>query len=240
MRRDHRPYIIKLLDIKFQQWYANRFLRYQFEFLGKGALFLRPWYVEVFGGGITLGDYANVIATPDKWIRLTVWSNMLDSGHIHIGKYALICPGVRISSALGITIGESCMLAQGVYITDSDWHDIYDRGKPIGMKAAVTIGQNVWIGDSAIICKGVSIGDNSIIGAGSVVVKDIPPNVVAAGNPADVVRNLDHNRHVRTRAEWFADPEILAAQFDEFDRYMLRRNTITGWLRSFLFPRKGD
>ena len=240
MRKDHRPYIIKRLDMKFQQWYANRFLRPQFEYLGKGTLFLKPWYVEVFGDSISLGDYANVISTSDKRIRLTVWSDMAESGQILIGKYALICPGVRISSALGISIGDSCMLAQGVYITDSDWHDIYDRGAPIGSKSAVTVGNNVWIGDSVIVCKGVAIGDNSIIGAGAVVVRDIPANVVAVGNPADVVRQLDLNRHVGTRAEWFADPEGLAAQFDEIDRDMMKDNTMKGWFRSLLFPRKGD
>jgi acetyltransferase-like isoleucine patch superfamily enzyme len=240
LKKDHRPYFIKRLDIAFQQWYANHFLRPQFDYLGKGTLFLRPWYVEVFGWPITLGDYANVIATPDKRIRLTVWSNVEEAGRIQIGKYALICPDVRISSAQEISIGDSCMLAQGVYITDSDWHDIYDRSISIGRKAAVKVGDNVWIGDSTIVCKGVTIGDNSIIGAGSVVVRDIPSNVVAAGNPADIVRKLEVDRHVGTRAEWFSDPEKLAAQFNEIDRDVLKDNTIFGWIRSHLFPRKED
>jgi acetyltransferase-like isoleucine patch superfamily enzyme len=122
------------------------------------------------------------------------------------------------------------MMAQGVYITDSDWHDVYDRNMSIGQTEAVIIGSNVWIGDSAIICKGVTIGDNSIIGAGAVVVKNIPPDVIAAGNPAIVVKKLD----------WFVNPECLVAQFDEIDRNILKRNTIAGWLRSILFPKKGD
>lgn len=240
MKRDHRPYFIKRLDIAFQQWYAGRFLRPQFDFLGKGTLFLSPWHVEVFGGPIGLDDYANVIATSDKRVRLTVWADMEESGRIRIGKYVLICPGVRISSALDIVIGDSCMLAHGVYVTDSDWHDIYDRGTSIGKKAAVLVGNNVWIGDSSIVCKGVTIGDNSIIGAGSVVIRDIPQNVVAAGNPADVIRQLDHDRHIGTRAEWFSNPGKLASQFDLIDRNMLRGNTVSGWIRSVLFPKRGD
>jgi len=240
LRTDHRPYFIKRLDVAFQLRYADYFLRPQFDFLGKGTLFLRPWHVEIFGWPIMLDDYANVIATPDKKIRLTVWSNMEEAGRIRIGKYALICPGVRISSAQDIIIGDSCMLAQSVYITDSDWHDIYDRGVSTGRKAAVRVGDNVWIGDSAIVCKGVTIGDNSIIGAGSVVIRDIPPNVVAAGNPADVVRKLDHERHMGTRAEWFADPEKLASQFDVIDRDVLKGNKMLGWIRSILLPRRGD
>ena len=231
---------MKYLDIAFQQWYAKYFLRPQFAYLGKGALFLKPWYVEVFGWPISLGDYVNVIATPDKRVRLTVWSDMEETGRIRVGKYGLICPGVRISSALDISIGDSCMLAQGAYVTDSDWHDIYNRGVSVGRKEAIKIGDNVWIGDSAIVCKGVTIGDNSIVGAGSVVVRDLPPNVVAAGNPADVIRKLDPERHIGTRAEWFADPEKLALQFIEIDRNVLKSNTILGWLRSPMFPQRGD
>jgi carbonic anhydrase/acetyltransferase-like protein (isoleucine patch superfamily) len=132
------------------------------------------------------------------------------------------------------------MMAQGVYITDSDWHDVYDRNMSIGQTEAVIIGSNVWIGDSAIICKGVTIGDNSIIGAGAVVVKNIPPDVIAAGNPAIVVKKLDPEHFITTRADWFVNPECLVAQFDEIDRNILKRNTIAGWLRSILFPKKGD
>lgn len=240
MRRDHRPYVVKRMDIMFQQWYAGHFLRPHFDFLGEGSLFLKPWYVEVFGGPIILDAYANVIATADKRIRLTVWSNMEKSGHIQIGKYVLICPGVRISSAQEIFIGDSCMIAQGVYITDSDWHDIYDRNASVGKKAAVRLGNNVWIGDSTIVCKGVSIGDNSVIGAGSVVVHDIPQNVVAAGNPASMIKKLDIKRLVVTRGDWYADPDKLASLFNEIDRDNLKGNTVFGWIRSVLLPRRGD
>lgn len=203
-------------------------------------MFLRPWYVELFGGPITVGDFANIIATPDKRVRLTVWSNMEAEGSIHIGRFCLICPGVRISSALGISIGDSCMMAQSVHITDSDWHGVYDRGESVGKSAAVKIGNNVWLGDSAIVCKGVTVGDNSIIGAGAVVIRDIPPDVIAAGNPAVVVKNLDAERSVRTRADWFAEPDLLAAQFREIDREMLKGNSLIGWLRSLVFPKRGD
>jgi len=240
LRRDHRPYIIKRLDIKFQQWYAHQFLRPQFEYFGKGSLFLKPWYVEIFGWPIALGDCANIIATPDKRIRLTVWSNFEERGSIKIGNYALICPGVRISSASEIVIGESCMIAQGVSISDADWHDVYDRSIPIGQTAAISIGNNVWIGDGAIICKGLKIGANSVIGAGAVVVKDIPPDVIAAGNPATVVKRLDVDRTVKTRGNLFADPERLLKQFNEIDREMLKGNTFFGWFRSLLFPKRGD
>jgi len=240
LRRDHRPYILKRLDLNFQKWYANHFLRPQFEHLGRGCSFMKPWHVEVFGGPVSLGNYAMVIATPDRKVRITVWSDLQARGKIEIGNFALICPGVRISAATEIVIGESCMLAQGVFVTDSDWHSVYDRSLAIGNTAPVKIGNNVWIGDSAIVCKGVRIGENSIIGAGSVVARDIPANAVAAGNPAAVLKYLEPGRPVKTRAEWLADPGKLAAQFDLIDRHLMERNTWRGWIRSLIQPRKGD
>jgi acetyltransferase-like isoleucine patch superfamily enzyme len=201
---------------------------------------MKPWYVEVFGGPVSIGDCCTVIATADSRVRLTVWSAMGESGFIRIGNYSLICPGARISAATEITVGDSCMLAQGVFITDSDWHGVYDRSQPVGNTVPVRIGDNVWIGDSAIVCKGVTIGRNSIIGAGSVVVRDIPENAVAAGNPASVVKWLDADKPMKTRADWLADPVALAAQFAEIDRTFMKNNTWSGWLRALLFPRQGD
>ena len=236
MRRDHRPYIIRRLGIRFQNWYVNHFLLPQFEHLGKETTFIRPWHVEVNGWPIVLGDYANVVATPDRKVRLTVWSKSEGKGRIQIGNYCLICPGVRISSASEIVIGDNCMMAQGTYIMDSDWHDIYDRSMFGGETAPVRIGNNAWIGDSAIVCKGVTIGDNSIIGAGATVVKDIPQNAIAVGNPAVVVKHLDPDRQLKTRSEWYAN----LPQLEEMDRKERKGDTVVGWLRSMLFPIKGD
>jgi len=89
-------------------------------------------------------------------------------------------------------------------------------------------------------CKGVSIGNNSVIGAGSVVVKDIPADTIAAGNPARVVRHLDPQKPIKTRSQWFANAGQLAEEIDSLDRNMLMGNTLTGWARSALFPARGD
>jgi acetyltransferase-like isoleucine patch superfamily enzyme len=240
LRRDHRPYALKRLDQGFQKWYAKVYLRPQFDHLGKGCTFMKPWHVEIFGGPVSLGEYSTVIATPDRKVRLTVWSDLRGKGSIAIGRCCLICPGVRISAATEIRIGESCMLAHGAFVTDSDWHGVYDRSLPVGKTVPVEIGRNVWIGDSALVCKGVRIGDNSIVGAGSVVVRDIPPNAVAAGNPAVVLKELDPEQPIRTRADWLADPASLSAQFAEIDRHWMRDNTWAGWIRSLIRPRRGD
>ncbi|MGD0275093.1 MAG: acyltransferase [Syntrophales bacterium] len=240
LRKDHRPYSLKRLYVKYQKWYTNYFLRPQFEYLGRGVTFMKPWHVEIFGGPIRLGDYANVIAASDKKVRLTVWSTLERGGSIHIGDYCLICPGVRILAATDIFIGDSVMLAQSAQVSDSDWHGLYDRCDSVGQTAPVHIGNNVWIGDSAIVCKGVTVGENSIIGASAVVVKDIPDNVIAVGNPAVVVRQLDANQPYKTRKDWFANPRELAAQFEQIDRQEMEGNTWAGWIRSIILPRKGD
>jgi acetyltransferase-like isoleucine patch superfamily enzyme len=239
LRRDRRPYFIKRGYLHFQEFYVRRFLRPQLESLGNGFSFIKPWHVEIFGSPVELGHYATVIASSDQKVRLSIWSEGKGKGRIKIGDYSLILPGVRISSASEIVIGNNSMIASNTYITDGDWHDIYDRIS-IGKTAPVTIDDNVWIGDSVIICKGVSIGKNSVIGAGAVVVNAIPPNVVAAGNPARIVKHLDTEVQRRTRAEWYADPDRLFEELDQWDRDMLRGNTLRGWVRSLLSPNKKD
>jgi len=239
LKRDHRPYYIKKIYLSFQKFYTGHFLQPQFKSLGKGFVFIKPWHVELFGSPIELGDFATVIATSDKKIRFSIWSDLQDSGRIKIGSYCLICPGVRISSASRIIIADNCMFASGAYITDSDWHDIYNRVS-LGKTAPVTIGKNVWVGDSAIICKGVAIGENSIVGAGAIVVNNVPPNVVVAGNPARIIKHLDPSEEITTRAQWFSNPTRLFREFDQYDRDILQGNTLLHWLRHLLFPLSGE
>ncbi|MGA6927172.1 MAG: acyltransferase [Desulfosarcina sp.] len=239
MIKDHRPYVVKKAYLKFQKLYAAHFLRPQLEHLGLGFTFMRPWHVELFGSPISIGRYATVIATPDKKIRLSVWPDRAGQGHITVGNCCLICPGVRISSATGISIADNCMIANGAYITDSDWHGIYDR-LSFGNAMPVTIERNVWIGDSAIVCKGVTVGENSIVGAGAIVVDSVPPNCVAAGNPAKVVKQLDPREAFTTRADFFSDPVKLSRDFMAWEQAVLRGNSLFGWLRHLLFPAKGD
>lgn len=237
MRKDYRPYVLKKGWLKFQKFYAHHFLEPQLQSLGKGFAFMGPWHVEIFGGPIHIGRFATVIATPDKKVRLSVWPEIKDQGAIHIGDYTLICPGVRISAAKEIVIEDNCMLASGAYVTDSDWHGIYDRIS-MGRAEPVHLGKNVWVGDSAIICKGVTIGDNSIIGAGAIVVSSIPANCVAVGNPARVVKELDPNETFTTRAHFYADPARLAREFMLWEQAVLKGNTIFGWLRHTICPRR--
>ena len=122
---------------------------------------------------------------------MTTWNADKHQGKIEIGDFCLFSPGVRISAATHIEIGNSCMFANSAYISDSDWHGIYDRALPVGKSEKVILEDNVWIGDGSIVSKGVTIGKNSIVGARSVVIKDVPENVIVAGNPATIVKELD-------------------------------------------------
>ena len=265
MRKDHRPYFIKSLENKVVTWYADKYLRPQFLSLGKSLMTVRPWHITVFGYNVKLGDYATILAEPDNKVNLVSWaqsdfkelSEIITSsakkmddpedekqwegtGSIEIGDYALICPGVRIQAATRIAIGHGVMIAQRVYITDSDWHGIYNRCMPVGTTRPVTIGNNVWIGDGAMVCKGVTIGDNSIIGAGAVVSRDVPQNCIAAGNPATVVKHLDPDIPITGREVMFKNYRSTWDTLDAVDRDVHKANTFGGWLRHIVAPRWGD
>lgn len=239
MLRDHRPIAVKRAIRKFERFYVRHFLAPQLSGLGKGFAVMRPWCIEINGSAVEIGRNATLIATSDQKIRISVWPCHPDSGRIKIGDNIIISPGVRISAAGEIVIGHNCMIANGVYITDSDWHGIYDRVSA-GRPKPVALEENVWVGDHAIVCKGVTIGENSIIGAGAVVVSSIPANCVAVGNPAKVIRKLDPKEKIISRAQLFRNPEHLEADTLKLERYLLADNTLLKWLRVLFFPRRGD
>ena len=113
---------------------------------------------------------------------------------IRIGRNVGISGG-SICSAKKITIGDDCLFGADVVICDTDFHPIQpdERGNSeLAYQAAksVQIGRNVFLGTRVVVLKGVTIGDNSVIGAGSVVTRDIPDNVVAGGNPCAVLKQV--------------------------------------------------
>lgn len=111
--------------------------------------------------------------------------------NIHVGENFYANMGCTILDEAKVTFGDNVLLAPNV--------SIYTAGHPVNVARRVagweyaypvTVGNNVWIGGNVVILPGVSIGDNSIIGGGSVVTKDIPANVIAVGNPCKVLRAL--------------------------------------------------
>lgn len=238
MIKDKRPYYVKKAWYRIMAFYVRHYLAPQLTFLGPHAYIVKPWHIELFGGPISIGSHVTLLGCRDKRTRLTVWSDEKEIDGIKIGDHVLLSPGVRISASNAICIADSCMLASHAYITDSDWHGIYDRSLPPADKSRVILEENVWIGDSAIVCKGVTIGKNSIIGAGSVVTSDIPANVVAAGNPARVVKELDPARPMITRKDRYSDTKKMTQVLEASEKEFLEGNTLWGWLRDCIFPVK--
>lgn len=238
MIKDNRPFYIKKAWYRLQDFYVRHYLAPQLGSLGPHSFIVKPWHIEVFGGPVHIGSHITLLGCSDKKTRLTVWSDRPEIDGITIGDHVLISPGVRISAANSISIGDSCMLASHVYITDSDWHGIYDRSLPPREVSRVVLEENVWVGDSAIVCKGVTIGQNSIIGAGAVVTSDIPANVVAGGNPARVIKKLDPDKEIITRKDRYSDTEQMTHLLNTVERESLDGNTMWGWIRSCLFPKK--
>lgn len=127
------------------------------------------------------------------------------TGYCHVeasvpGSFVSVGDGAQVNNSVfiksegpGISIGPAALLGSFVTILDSDFHELDPRRRRGGQPAMghVELGDNVFIGDGVRILKGVSIGAHSVVGAGSVVTNSIPAGVVAAGNPARVIRALD-------------------------------------------------
>jgi acetyltransferase-like isoleucine patch superfamily enzyme len=110
---------------------------------------------------------------------------------VSFGEGTHVNNGVAIvSEGPGIAIGRRCLIGPGVHIYDSDFHPIaaHERGVAAPRTAQVRVGDDVFIGTAAIVLKGVSIGEGSVIGAGSVVFADVPAGAIVSGNPAQELR----------------------------------------------------
>lgn len=128
--------------------------------LGKGGIITPPFFCD-YGSNIEIGD--NFFSNTNLVI--------LDGAKVKIGHNVLIAPNV------------------GIY-TAGHPLDVKQRVEGLEYVYPVSIGNNVWIGAQACVLPGVCIGDNSVIGAGSVVTQDIPPNVLAVGNPCRIIRKI--------------------------------------------------
>lgn len=154
----------------------SRFLGNTFFFAGRSA-------------SIKIGDHCTFIGNSRFNFRGINHPCILqaDSGNIVIGNECGFS-GVSIVSSVNVSIGNNVMCGANVKIGDrNDHEDIYPQWQPM----PVSIGNNVWIGMDSKVLRGVTIGNNVVIGAGSIVTKDIPDNVIAAGNPCRVIRELN-------------------------------------------------
>lgn len=236
MREDLRPYWVKKQYLRFRRWWVEYYLRPQCQSLGPFHTIMKPWYVHISGDNINIGRCFTAIGEPGRRVEVGVWGRSEGEGRVTIGDCVLMSPGSRISASDDITLGDGVMLANGAYITDSDWHTIYDRTVRDERSYPVTIGDNVWLGDHATVLKGVTIGENSVIAARAVVTRDVPANVVVAGSPAKVIKELDPARDLVTRMDYFKDPIGLEQFLDAVDREVLSGNSFWRWIWSLAYP----
>ena len=141
-------------------------LKEMFAEIGKGCYLEPPFHSNFGGGHCHFGNY----------VYANFGLTLVDDTHIYVGDYTMFGPHVTVATA---------------------GHPIYPelREKLYQYNMSVHIGRNCWIGAGVLIMPGVTIGDNAVIGAGSVVTKDIPSNVLAFGSPCKVQREIgEHDR----------------------------------------------
>jgi acetyltransferase-like isoleucine patch superfamily enzyme len=167
----------------YRRWILPMILRgllrkYQFDSphivaLGKGVIIIRRGGQLVTGSGVRIADHC--------------FMDVGASGVLSIGTRTIIGPYTRIMAATQVRIGARCMISWNCSIFDSIGHRLWlEETGEVEVEEPITIGDDVWIGPYSIIMKGVTIGSNSVIGAGSVVRRDVPPDSLVYGNPARV------------------------------------------------------
>lgn len=147
-----------------EQKKREEMLKSMFAELGEGCYIEPPFHANWGGRHCHFG----------KFVYANFNLTLVDDTHIYVGDYTMIGPNVTIASAGHPILPEL-------------------REKQYQYNMPVHIGKNCWIGAGVIIVPGITVGDNSVIGAGSVVTKDIPANVVAVGNPCKVLREINEH-----------------------------------------------
>lgn len=134
------------------------------------------------GGLFSTGDNCSI----DAYFGIGEGCSVIVGDRVVFNGHATI----KLAEKTRITIGNDSMFADGLHMTTTDWHSIIDveSGERLNPSKDITIGDRVWVAEDVRILKGVTIGHDSIIGAGSVVTKNVPNNVIVAGNPARIIK----------------------------------------------------
>jgi acetyltransferase-like isoleucine patch superfamily enzyme len=183
--------LINFLTVLLTKIYS---LKFKLSTIGKNALVF-AWRIK--------GSSSNVICVGNDSIVKTSIYFETPNASIKIGDRSFIGKGI-ISIADNIDIGSDVMISWGVSITDHNSHGIkfQDRAQDISSWrinkknwsnvkiSSIKICDKSWIGFNSILLKGITIGEGAIIGAGSVVTKDVPPWTIVAGNPAKIIREI--------------------------------------------------
>jgi acetyltransferase-like isoleucine patch superfamily enzyme len=189
-------HIIDLILIKISVFYYTsitiiKYSLYPNVKFGKKISFIGlPKFLNKPGGKIIIGDNCVFLSTHKSNMiginRPCIITAQTSNAEVIIGNNCGFS-GTVIGAFVRIELKNNIRCGANTLITDSDWHlDDQRAGKP----SPILIEENVWLGEGVKVLKGVSIGENSVIGAGSVVTKSIPANVIAAGNPCKVIKAL--------------------------------------------------
>ncbi len=175
-------------DVLRRTYFLLQRWRYRLVLLGKNV----RWGpgVRLYGGIVFKVGGRGVLDLGGN-IRISGGTYILADGRMRIGANTLVGSNCILASLHEIEIGDDCLIGHMVSIRDHE-HEILAAERRISeqgfREGAVRIGDNVWLGDKVTVTSGVTIGENSVVGANAVVTRDIPPNVVAAGVPARVIR----------------------------------------------------
>jgi acetyltransferase-like isoleucine patch superfamily enzyme len=168
-------------------------IRYRQRLQTDGLCFICPRVQLEIGRGATLRI--------GRWAWIGHGSKLrVHEGEVSIGAKTVIGQECTISAFQHVSIGRECILADRVMLIDFD-HGVVEVDRPIRLqgiyKRDVHVGHNVWMGYGACVLRGVTVGDNSIVGTSAVVTREVPENAVVAGAPARVIRMRDTPRSMR-------------------------------------------
>lgn len=147
-------------------------------------------------GRLVIGDHV----TFDGQSAFVFGNRLVEKPVVVIGDHSYIGHACSFTTSQSIIVGKHCLFASMVQIADYDGHPLDAERRRAGEPSPpesvrpVVIGNDVWIGTGAVILKGVTVGDRSVIAARAVVTRDVPPDAVVAGNPARVVKYLSENK----------------------------------------------
>lgn len=176
---------------RIKNWAFTFIIKSAFHSFGKRSSIEQP--IRIAGAeSILIGD--NVFIGSDSWLETMSRENSNQTPIIEIREGTSISGHCTITATKSVIIENDVLIARYAYISDHS-HAFQDRKLPIVKQGinkvdAVRISQGAWLGQNVIVCPGVSIGKNSVIGANSVVTKSIPDYSVAVGSPARVVRKI--------------------------------------------------
>jgi acetyltransferase-like isoleucine patch superfamily enzyme len=177
------------------RWYERSSLpwnraRIHWHFLRREAFVRWP----VHGNVLEALEEGRLTIGPHTLLEPGVWITAPGEARVHLGEGCFLNLGVMVASMELVELGDHCMLANGCLVTDAD-HRFDDLTRPITWQGFTTkgptrLGDNVWLGANVVVTSGVTIGERCVVGANSVVTRDLPPRSVAAGAPARVLRTI--------------------------------------------------